>query len=443
MHKLIKYIGYILIIFFLLNIFNVFLDLKLIKDKIPENFKVFLKKTVFFVSSTSNELSYLKDVQKKQELRIEEYDKKLKTAEIEIIKLQKSKNLVNQLIFPQTQLLKLNYLEIELDNNTFGSNFSRDGEKASPFYLEIIGNDLIVFSKQGQSYSIDVTKIKSQNFTKKKIQNNLQEFKNIELLDVIYFQKKLYLSVFSKNEKCNDYIIFSADYNNQKLIFTEFFNFTKIDNCNNLSSGNGGRMQIYNHKNKNGILLSSNNIYFIDFENKEKINFAFGFRNPQGLLVTKENTILVSDHGPRGGDEINKVLYQKNYGWPYSSYGEKYNESLRENDPMEYKKSHLKFGYEEPIFSFLEGIAPSQIIEIDSNFSKKWSENSIYLLSSLRTGSLYRLVLSQNHDRVIGYERIYLKKRIRDLIYDKSSKTIFLAIEDNNGSLGIISNDKS
>ena len=64
---------------------------------------------------------------------------------------------------------------------------------------------------------------------------------------------------------------------------------------------------------------------FIDFENKNKINFAKGLEIPQGLYV-EDNLILTAEHGPRGGDEINKIEYKKNYGWPIVSYGEPYGE---------------------------------------------------------------------------------------------------------------------
>ena len=38
-----------------------------------------------------------------------------------------------------------------------------------------------------------------------------------------------------------------------------------------------------------------------------------------------ESDIIIStEHGPYGGDEINKLSYGKNYGWPVSSYGENY-----------------------------------------------------------------------------------------------------------------------
>ena len=51
-------------------------------------------------------------------------------------------------------------------------------------------------------------------------------------------------------------------------------------------------------------------ILLINLDNAENKIFAKGFRNPQGLFV-KNNLILASSHGPKGGDEINKILYQK------------------------------------------------------------------------------------------------------------------------------------
>ena len=58
--------------------------------------------------------------------------------------------------------------------------------------------------------------------------------------------------------------------------------------------------------------------------NKSKI-ISIGHRNPQGFFYSeKYNFIISTEHGPRGGDEINKILSNKNYGWPIVSLGEKY-----------------------------------------------------------------------------------------------------------------------
>ena len=148
----------------------------------------------------------------------------------------------------------------------------------------------------------------------------------------------------------------------------------------------------------------------------------------------------VSFGGHGTSPELFNIKYGKNYGWPYASYGENYYKSLDENNEFEYKKSHEKFGFSEPIFSFVPSIAPTEIIEIDKNFSSKWDKN--FLLASLRSQSLFRIVLTKDKNKVVSYEQIRVGKRIRDLIYDKENGLIFLAQENDMGSIGVISNTK-
>src|SRR5690606_18899492 len=53
--------------------------------------------------------------------------------------------------------------------------------------------------------------------------------------------------------------------------------------------------------------------------------YTYGHRNPQGLAlhpVTGE--VWLSEHGPRGGDEINRLEAGSNYGWPVITYGIEY-----------------------------------------------------------------------------------------------------------------------
>ena len=45
-----------------------------------------------------------------------------------------------------------------------------------------------------------------------------------------------------------------------------------------------------------------------------------GHRNQQGLTLFG-NKIFTTEHGPKGGDELNLIIPGKHYGWPYFSYG--------------------------------------------------------------------------------------------------------------------------
>ena len=60
--------------------------------------------------------------------------------------------------------------------------------------------------------------------------------------------------------------------------------------------------------------------------------WSYGHRNPQGAAVRPgTDELWLTEHGPRGGDELNVALAGKNYGWPLRSYGCPY--SFAESDP--------------------------------------------------------------------------------------------------------------
>ena len=57
--------------------------------------------------------------------------------------------------------------------------------------------------------------------------------------------------------------------------------------------------------------------------------YSYGHRNPQGLVVDLETqAIWLTEHGPKGGDELNFVQKGKNYGWPAITYGVDYSGAI-------------------------------------------------------------------------------------------------------------------
>ena len=96
-----------------------------------------------------------------------------------------------------------------------------------------------------------------------------------------------------------------------------------------------------------------------------------GHRNVQGLFV-KENIILATEHGPRGGDEINKIIHGENYGWPIVSYGNSYL-----SKQLKYLKSHKENGFREPLYAFVPSIGISELIILPNNFNTKWKNNAL------------------------------------------------------------------
>jgi glucose/arabinose dehydrogenase len=53
--------------------------------------------------------------------------------------------------------------------------------------------------------------------------------------------------------------------------------------------------------------------------------WSYGHRNPQGLYFDLETgTLWAHEHGPQGGDTLNRIRPGRNYGWPVATYGEEY-----------------------------------------------------------------------------------------------------------------------
>ena len=166
---------------------------------------------------------------------------------------------------------------------------------------------------------------------------------------------------------------------------------------------------------------------------KKPIIFSKGHGNIQGLYV-EDNLILSTEHGPRGGDEVNNIKFKNNYGWPLASYGEKYSSY---NSKTYYKKNHYIHGFEEPIYAYVPSIGISEIIRLPNKFSESFQNN--FIITSLAQRHLHRIKFDKNFTKIIFDEKIFINERIRDITYEKKYNLILMAFEEK-GELGILSN---
>jgi glucose/arabinose dehydrogenase len=114
--------------------------------------------------------------------------------------------------------------------------------------------------------------------------------------------------------------------------------------------------------------------------------YSYGHRNPQGTSIHPQTGELwVSEHGPRGGDELNLVEPGKNYGWPVISYGINYDGSIL-------TELTEKEGMEQPVYYWTPSIAPCGMTFLTGERYKSWRNN--LFLGSLRFEYLERVVLN-------------------------------------------------
>ena len=173
---------------------------------------------------------------------------------------------------------------------------------------------------------------------------------------------------------------------------------TPYDNAQNTNT-NWGKIHRLNY---DGTIPQTNPKF--DKESNSSI-FSMGHRNPQGLTFNPySNEVLSTEHGPQGGDEVNIIKNEFNYGWPYVSYGVNYGGGDISG------KSHE--GYEKPIYYWDPSIATSNLILLKDKSHNNWFKN--LLVCGMKTKGIHRLDITDSNN-VKQLEFIYLGERTRNI----------------------------
>jgi glucose/arabinose dehydrogenase len=135
--------------------------------------------------------------------------------------------------------------------------------------------------------------------------------------------------------------------------------------------------------------------------------WAYGIRSPEGFAFAADGTLWETEHGPRGGDELNRIQKGKNYGWPIITHGIDY-----AGGPIA-EGMTAKPGLEQPVYYWDPVIAPSGLAVYHGKLFPRWNGN--LLAGGLRGMGVYRLTLKNN--KVVSEEPLLteLHTRIRDV----------------------------
>jgi aldose sugar dehydrogenase len=142
--------------------------------------------------------------------------------------------------------------------------------------------------------------------------------------------------------------------------------------------------------------------------------YAYGLRNVQSLVVhPTTGEIWVADHGPRGGDKLNRIEAGNNYGWPILTRGLDYGTENPIDEALGRRAEGELAGITEPFYEFLPTHAPSGLALVTSEQFPAWQGN--LLVGGLRSERIRRVVF--NPEDVLHEEELLLQKvgRIRDV----------------------------
>tara|TARA_B100000579_G_scaffold381638_1_gene350317 strand:- start:3934 stop:5277 length:1344 start_codon:yes stop_codon:yes gene_type:complete len=406
-----------------------------IKEIVPLELKNYLRSSIYNLRANINkkDIQTLNQAKKNQGLNG---------------KLIQSKKIKSELDSKKYTIREF-FLPFERLDLTYGWAAIQNSKRAH--YLETFSDKTIVASGEGEFIFFETRNLNLNKLDQKIIKSNFlqtikkENFTFIGLRDLLIDNEKLYVSVILQDINKNYTIsIMSSKFNFEKLEFEFFFN-SKL-NTTNFSIGTGGRIVSYQD---NKLLFTIGHLGFLDeiqdpghlagkiisidkYDQSYEL-ISLGHRNHQGLFYYKDKMnnqfIINSEHGPKGGDEINVNNLKNNkiynFGWPIASYGINYDGS----NP--FKSSHKEHGYDEPLINFTPSIGISEIsIKNDVDF------NTIYA-SSLRAKSIYIVEADKKFSKVINTDRLILDHRIRDLKYLKNLDG-FIVIFENTPSIGFI-----
>ncbi len=133
--------------------------------------------------------------------------------------------------------------------------------------------------------------------------------------------------------------------------------------------------------------------------------WSYGHRNIQAMVRDSAGRVWATEHGPRGGDELNLIEGGANYGWPLQSYGADY----RTAEPVGVKAVP---GMTAPKVAWVPSPAPSGLAYYTGKHFPQWR-------GSLFSGGLaaldVRRVVLDKDGNVTRQERLEIGKRVRDV----------------------------
>jgi len=154
--------------------------------------------------------------------------------------------------------------------------------------------------------------------------------------------------------------------------------------------------------------------------------WSIGHRNVQAATFDSQGTLWAIEHGPRGGDELNRIEKGKNYGWPVVGYGREYSRA-----PIAGSVT-ARAGFEQPVYYWDPVLAPSGAQYYTGSAFPAW-RGSLFV-GAMKEKRLVRLNIANG--RVTGEEHLLVDrgKRVRD-VRQGPDGALYIVIDESNGEL--------
>ena len=155
--------------------------------------------------------------------------------------------------------------------------------------------------------------------------------------------------------------------------------------------------------------------------------WSWGHRNPQGAALGPDGQLWVHEHGPQGGDEVNRPVAGRNYGWPVITHGENYGGGAIG------KGISAQDGMEQPLHHWVPSIAPSGMAFITTDrYGAAWKGQMV--VGALKSRMLERLAVKEGRITARHLLLPELGERVRD-VREGPDGWLYLLTDASNGQL--------
>ncbi|MEJ7807524.1 MAG: PQQ-dependent sugar dehydrogenase [Telluria sp.] len=152
--------------------------------------------------------------------------------------------------------------------------------------------------------------------------------------------------------------------------------------------------------------------------------WSMGHRNIQGMARDAAGRVWATEHGPKGGDELNLIEGGQNYGWPLQSYGRDY----RTAEPI---GKPVVAGMAAPKVAWVPSPGPSGLAFYTGSLFPQW-KGSLFS-GGLASMDVRRIALDKD-GKVVGQDRLAIGQRVRDVRQGPDGH-LYLITDDDNGKL--------
>jgi len=446
-----------------------------LKNSIPLDFRIFVKKSILFPFYQQSEINKLTKSKNKLVTRTNELENQIEYFReyLNDIDLNKSKGKIFSLpVMGKSKIItSKNNNKFDLKKYYFvlSTPWQYNGRKPSG-YLEKFNDQIFILNGEGLIGFFDKDNLNDDMLNFKILKTNFEDIipndsnmyepGRASFRGIVIKNGNIYISYYKRvKNNCYNIGILKANFNFDFLKFSEFFAYNECSTT--MSNHSGAKMVPYDDESffftiGDGQLFSNvqkdesffGKIFKINYEDSKFKLISKGMRDTQGAFWYKKlNMLIMTEHGPQGGDEINILREDEldkniNFGWPIATYGELGPTPIKENKfTAKDKNNHTPNGFKEPAYWFKgKSVAPSAIINVDGfkeGFDRDFFMSAMGNVPYPGRRSIHHFKLNEELEKLISADIIPIGERIRDLIYLNEEKKVILLLE-NSPSVAVI-----